>query len=193
MAPRTLPTLPGCGRAASARIEAYAPAGGRLHGTLDASVYACREHTEQMMVTISVAGYAPYRMRIDQTTVKRCGDGLDLTSGALKLLAAPDPAELEVLTPAHPAWCDPALCTVTAAGRGSHATTVRVDEGTVVELEAGSIGRPTITISSWYLETDPDEPAGLIRPPDESMTFSIDTSAVLADTLTRLISASWEV
>ena len=99
MTARTFPTLPGCGRAASARIEMYsATPGGGLHGSLDGAGYACAEHVDQLMAAVSAAGFTPYVARGSALTAgARCGGGYDYTTRrAVAGPAAPD---------GHPTWC----------------------------------------------------------------------------------------
>jgi hypothetical protein len=81
--------LPGCGQPAAARIEAYSPAGGRAHGSLDLSLYTCAEHTDQACEVLAAAGCTPYRVPGCDVGVKRCGDGMDFTGERIRPLTAP--------------------------------------------------------------------------------------------------------
>lgn len=51
----------GCDEAASVRIEVYSAARGLMHGSLDASVYACDEHAQDATDAIHAAGLTAYR------------------------------------------------------------------------------------------------------------------------------------
>lgn len=113
----TIPTLPGCGRPATIRIEAYAPLDGRMHGTLDASVYVCPDHAAPTVTVLEAVGFATRRLA-GGTEVKGCGDGLDFADPTeVRTLAAPVSAIADTTsaTP-HPAWCDRQNC----VGRDEH-------------------------------------------------------------------------
>lgn len=100
MSRQPLPELPGCGRAASVRLEVYSPREGRLHGSLDASVYACDRHGIEFVSAIQAAGLTAYRVAGTVAGPKRCGDGTDFTDVAgVRALHAPAVDEQ------HPAWC----------------------------------------------------------------------------------------
>jgi len=88
----TLPTIPGCGRPAVRRIEAYTAADGIAHGSLDASVYVCADHVEPTRDALAAAGFTPYLVPQPgpMGDVKRCGDGMDATGPTIQFLTAPD-------------------------------------------------------------------------------------------------------
>lgn len=115
---RTLPELPGCGRAASVRIEVYSPAGGRLHGSLAASVYACDEHGIEAVSALYAAGFTPHRAPMSGP--ERCGDRQ---------------AHGPVTAPAvHPFWCDRQQCQERAEHRSRrHRIAPTGDEITLLE------------------------------------------------------------
>ncbi|WP_320069742.1 hypothetical protein [Micromonospora sp. RTGN7] len=71
----TLPfTLPTCDRPAAIRLEVYSPANGRLHGSLDAVVYACAEHAVEAVSAIEAAGLTAYRWSAPGVDINRgCG------------------------------------------------------------------------------------------------------------------------
>ena len=74
------PTTPACGQPATTRIEAYSPAEGRAHGTLDLAVYVCARHTDPFTVDVRTAGMTAHRQPLaDPRKVgrPRCGDGFN--------------------------------------------------------------------------------------------------------------------
>lgn len=96
MSARALPELPGCGRAASARIEAYSPRDRLAHGSLDASVYACGDHAQAAVDALAAAGFSPYQMPVSGPLV--CGQGMDFTGVRIRVL---EPSSARTV----PAWC----------------------------------------------------------------------------------------
>lgn len=63
----------GCGKPATVRIEVYSPAGGLLHGSLDASVYTYGPHAEGATAAIHAVGLTPYRASAPLHIDRRCG------------------------------------------------------------------------------------------------------------------------
>ncbi|MEU4678966.1 hypothetical protein [Micromonospora sp. NPDC023737] len=68
--------LPSCGAAASDRIEVY---GG---GSLDASVYTCPQHTDEVSLTVMAGGLTPHPVRMPPNIARRCGHVYVYPTGA---------------------------------------------------------------------------------------------------------------
>ncbi|CAM5536118.1 hypothetical protein [Streptomyces canus] len=71
------PVGPGCGAAATARIEGYSPRGGVAHGSLDLAVYACAEHAAQARAEW-LGDLRPHTMPL--ALPAKCGQQFDYTT-----------------------------------------------------------------------------------------------------------------
>lgn len=79
----TLPfTLPDCGQPAAVRIEVYSPVGDELHGSLDASVYACEHHGIEVASAIWVARLTAHKATMAPDTVRQCGEAYVFPTGS---------------------------------------------------------------------------------------------------------------
>ncbi|MEV6366963.1 hypothetical protein AB0L86_08730 [Micromonospora musae] len=58
---------PSCGQAATDRIEVYSGA------SLDASVYACPQHTDEVSLMVMAGGLNPHSVRMSPDITRRCG------------------------------------------------------------------------------------------------------------------------
>ncbi|MFD0783465.1 hypothetical protein ACFQZ8_05990 [Micromonospora azadirachtae] len=67
---------PRCGRAAGDRIEVYSGA------SLDASVYTCPRHTDEVSLMVMAAGLTPHPVRMLPYVNRRCGHVYVYPSGA---------------------------------------------------------------------------------------------------------------
>lgn len=99
-----IPDLPRCGQPAAERIEIYSPRA-TLHGSLDATVYACAEHHAAVREAINAAGLTPFTLPAGDLP-GRCGGGYDYLAG--QPINAPEP-------PTRPAAIG-TMVPVTAAG-----------------------------------------------------------------------------
>lgn len=118
-----LPTLPGCGRPATVRIEIYSARNGMLHGSLDGAAYGCDEHLAEVVDAIRAAGFTPFTVPgAVRAPGARCGSGVDYTDPTgMRTIAAPEPAatvrQTETVVSATetthvPSWCTQGtLCT----------------------------------------------------------------------------------
>lgn len=116
-----LPDLPGCGQPATVRIEAYSARDGRMHGSLDGTVYTCDAHAGPAADAITAAGFTPYRMAVaDLHQIEvgaeptRCGRGFDYTGDETRIYEAPEP--LATAPSVEPDADAPAVDPITAAG-----------------------------------------------------------------------------
>ncbi|SIR89094.1 hypothetical protein [Micromonospora avicenniae] len=67
---------PSCGQAASDRIEIYSSA------SLDASVYTCPQHTDEVSLTVMAGGLTPHPVRMPPGTTRCCGHVYVYPTGA---------------------------------------------------------------------------------------------------------------
>lgn len=78
----TLPfPLPICGQPATQRIEVYS-APNTLDASLDASIYACHEHTVDVELTVVAAGLAPRPVPLAPDISRPCGSVYVFPTGA---------------------------------------------------------------------------------------------------------------
>ncbi|MDG4770694.1 hypothetical protein [Solwaraspora sp. WMMD792] len=168
----TLPAIPGCGRPAVRRIEAYTAADGIAHGSLDASVYVCADHVEPTRDALAAAGFTPYLVPQPgpMGDVKRCGDGMDATGPTIQFLTAPDRPGVELAAPAtvdltvDPEPCEVPWCTVAHLlnnQRGDRSHLGSGNEHRVTAAHGDHLGEHT---EVWtYAQVD-DDPAGGLEP-----------------------------
>lgn len=70
--------LPECGNPATVHIEAYSSRE-TLHGSLDASVYVCADHSAAALKAISAAGLTPHTRYNPPSAPRPCGYVFDYT------------------------------------------------------------------------------------------------------------------
>ncbi|MFG1844928.1 hypothetical protein [Micromonospora carbonacea] len=80
----TLPfTLPECGQPATVRIEVYSPTDVNLHGSLDASVYACEQHAMETVVAVWSVNLTAHRVNQSPARPRACGYSYVFPTGKL--------------------------------------------------------------------------------------------------------------
>jgi hypothetical protein len=90
-------TLPSCEHPATVRIEVYSAVDGRLHGSLDASVYACEQHGIETVSAIQAARLTAHRVPMAPDVARTCGHVHTFRTGNLD-------------GSSHPRWCDQKDC-----------------------------------------------------------------------------------
>ncbi|MGI5214971.1 hypothetical protein [Plantactinospora sp. CA-290183] len=208
MSTPTIPTLPGCGRGASARVEVYSPKGGRANGSLIAVAYACSEHLDDIEQTMTAAGSCRQGVTDNLDVRPVCGGLLWFdapTSTAVTAVqglstaetpkgthsaGTPSAAKLPGAGDLHPAWCA-ALTTAegTCAERGWHGTgyiaAAGPDDMTLVEAEA--FGQFDDMTGRWVTEimlrlTEQDVTTTYVLSLDQGLTVA----TLLADLVARV-------
>ncbi|GIJ25496.1 hypothetical protein Vqi01_06580 [Micromonospora qiuiae] len=175
-APAELPfTLPACEQPATIRIEAYSTAPGEPTGSLDASIYACGPHVDDILATIRAADMNPYRVLLAPDSAPRvCGYVHVFATGRLS---------------GHPAWCDLSNC----ERRREHCSpVVEVDgvhrEPLIIHVMLIQSVRPGAVPMLSMTVVDGGGRAPV--PVSEHMMMPLDQAAVLADKIRSLIDAA---
>ncbi|MFF0824090.1 hypothetical protein ACFYUR_27265 [Micromonospora haikouensis] len=75
--------LPGCGAAATVRIEVVTPARIGRPASLDASVYVCGRHVMDAAVAVWSADLSAHRACTDSGIARACGDSYVFPTGGL--------------------------------------------------------------------------------------------------------------
>ncbi|MDG4792438.1 hypothetical protein [Micromonospora sp. WMMD1082] len=172
-------TLSGCDQPATIRIEVYSAADGRLHGSLDAVVYACDRHGIEAVSATQAAGLTAHRDP-DPTAAhamgRTCGHVFVFPTGSLA-------------TPDHPAWCDQQGC----QRRREHCSpVVEVDgvhrEPLIMHVMLIQAIRPGAEPMLSMTVVDGGDRAP--RPVSEHMMMPLDQAAALTDKIRALIDAA---
>ncbi|MEU6207872.1 hypothetical protein ABZ814_30320, partial [Micromonospora musae] len=155
-------TLPECDQPATVRLEVYSPADGRLHGSLDAVVYACDQHAIETVSAIQTAGLTAHRYSAPGVDINRaCGYVHAFPTGKL---AGSD----------HPAWCDRQDCAerlehrspaLPANPTGGELVDVRV---VLVQLTAA----PTVTLIEIGLTDTPGDTDARVFPLGQAVALA---------------------
>ncbi|MEU6204425.1 hypothetical protein ABZ814_12655 [Micromonospora musae] len=154
-------TLPNCDQPAAVRIEVYSPANGPQRGSLDASVYACNQHSADAETAIQAAQLTTHRVPLAPDVNRQCGHVHVFPTGRL---ANTD----------HPAWCDRQNC----AGRLEHrspALPANPTGGELVDVRVALVqltAAPTVTLIEIGLTDTPGDTDARVFPLGQAVALA---------------------
>ncbi|MDG4788076.1 hypothetical protein O7626_19380 [Micromonospora sp. WMMD1102] len=211
MAARSLPSLPGCGRAASARIEVYSPGPtGTAYGSLDAIAYACGSHQGAVLAMLADAGLTGH-VDPDPNAARDMGRpcGHLFRLDALVEPAGPDDHNGTTVAPAvrhrvtrtaaeivagpplpHQPWCAPDGHPTTPTYHVSQPTQIEQSTGetTTVCLEQSAYApAPHLLIQTWHARWDDTAPPHDPEEADEQILLPLPAAAQLVDAIRGLL------